>query len=414
MGLGIIAATLFAGLSAADFTITIGEMATQGSFIDPHINDRRQVLSEKYEKALSLQDEFIDTLRSTQRQVQATSISIQSNRQILQNVEDVFSYIPETVVEDLESPEFTVHQEVLDYIVGSPQVLLDSFPKEDLNKYFRKTRTFAFHLNQIALEHLGFDDLSLQGKQMIAPTGALKRPINISNLKVLSASLKTRMNAAISVASIATQIHASVKRRQEIDATIKGLQNVIDLLEGRLEPNSQDYKIEVDEDYDKVIINLPELHQLQITIQGIRNWDLEVYHEMADFFFQSHQEDGDKLLINSSQGNIKSNLFYSIFLQISKDGAITSADQITWVKMKGQQSILVPLLIDANLDLILLSTTANDSTISAKDITRIVQACQSLGDLGMDVVYDHLLDTFGIQNEIADQVILSDLGGQCK
>ncbi|SMF41141.1 hypothetical protein [Pseudobacteriovorax antillogorgiicola] len=414
MAIGIIAATLLAGLTAADFTITIGEMATQGSFIDPHIDDRIQVLNMKHLEATSLQTEFIDTLRKVQSQAQSASISINFNRQSLQNVEKLFSYIPELPDEHQGLPDFSTNNEALNYILGSQNTLLRSFPKDELVKYFRKAKSFAQRLNQITLEYLGLDELSLQGKQVLTVAGALKQPTNIKNLKVLKASLKTRMNAALSVASITSQVYDSVQRRKEIEARIKGLQNIIDLLHGRLLPKNESYKEDVDESIQEAVISLPELRKYQDQLREIKDWDLRVYRNMAEYFFNSYQSDDDKLqILQSSENELRRNSFHEIYLYVSESGDLSSADQITWDRMRGQQVKLVPFLINANLDVITLSVTLPEDFISERNRNRIHEMCRLFGSLGLETVYEQLTDTFDISEEMASKVIQNDLNDHC-
>ncbi|SMF41172.1 hypothetical protein [Pseudobacteriovorax antillogorgiicola] len=344
----ILTTAIFAGLGAADLTITIGEMATNGSFINPEISERRELLQSKYNDAVALDESLKEKVKELSELTNRTNLSYTTNQQIMANLSSHFSRISEIYVENLENGTFDAILDgslppseidpklfnVSNYLAGTASLVASGSATYNAFTYFKQGRSY---FDDIKLHKANVDalkGLNFKSKTITLPDGttrlyskaqlkqkifkgkfgigklAARRPRLYARFKLMSARFSSPLLGAVSVASIVTQKLQSDSTLAEINAQIYGLDQFIRTINGLEVIEDENFLSgEINDKEEHGIRSIPDVEAYIQTMKEYRDWDYRQFLEVIRIF-------------DIAYGNYKEELF-----NLLDDPAVRGVDQ---------------------------------------------------------------------------------------
>jgi len=410
MILGVLAATLIGGLAVADFTIAVGEMATDGAFIYPAISDRRLVLRQKIEEAERLEGEFLEKIARGRSLASHVRQSLPRNQRILSNLASLFECIDDRTLTALESRSPELFGTPASYLLGSFEGLVS--PDQNASAYMEQVLGLRDRIGFVGKQLLEIRHLHFAQKALIdTRSGAVLQPFYMDRLKALGAALNSQHQAAVSIVSMSVSVAEATQRLDELNARIEGVQNVIDLLQGRIEPDAA--KLGEESLPNRVsVYSLPQVNALLERLEEAVRLDLDAFRTLVV----------ELLELASSIENVASDqpsLVARLVNALLEVGPIGEPSDIDVPFMVAAQVKLDSLLLQARLDLNAIDALAAQTSpappvITESDRQTVRSACTYLAPtLGRTATQDYLEATQNLPTDITDQIIKEDLADRC-
>ncbi|SMF70997.1 hypothetical protein [Pseudobacteriovorax antillogorgiicola] len=430
MALGaLVTAVFFGGIAVADMTITIGEMASDGAFINPEIKDRRALLESKYNEAVALDEVLKGKVEELSTLTTKTDLSFKANQQIMANLSSQFSKISEVYVDNLENgtfdaildgtiPPSEIDQrlfQVTDYLAGAGALSVSGPAAFKAFDYYRRGASYfddiRLHKGNVkVLKGLNFSDKTIvlangttrvytkaQLKQKIFKGKfglgkiAAKRPRLYAKFKLMSARFASPVLGAISVVSIVTQKLQSDNTLEYLDSQIYGLDQYIRTING-IEDIEDESVLdeEVNGEEENGIRSIPEAEAHILTMEEYRDWDFEQFLQVVRLFdlaYGEYKEELSNLLDDPAVSGADQAFLGELINELYKPGQrypdanprcrlnIPNAEAYTLADMYCVQHKFRDFITQEGLELIAALIVKETETLLEKDANSVRNFC---------------------------------------